>query len=130
MQELQQLLYLKQFLGGGGQGWLLFGFLLCLFAVLLFRPERIRSAGLFGWACARFALSVIAPPVLTYCYGYLQNIEGTSSRPGGGAMSLWLPVQQLAGPLLFGLSLIFGLLALMPRSAPQSRPGPTKHPLE
>ena len=74
MRDLEQLVFLRQFLGSG-QAWLQVGFLLCLFAVLLFRPERIRSPGLFRWAVLLFALSVVVPHVLTFCFAFLQFIK-------------------------------------------------------
>ncbi len=129
MRDLEELYFLKQFLGTG-QGWLTVGFLLCLFAVLLFKPERIRSAGLFAWAWLLFALSIIAPPVLTFCLQFLQIVDGSPSRPGGEIGSLLLALQGVSGPVLFGLSLMLAFLALNPSSRPRSHMGPTKHPLE
>ena len=130
MRDVQELFYLRQLLGSG-QGWLQVGFLLCLFAVLLFRPERIRSPALFRLAFLLFVLSVIVPQVLTSCFGFLQFISGGSSfRPGREATSLLVTLQSTSGPLLFGLSMILAFLALSPSSPPQRRVSPVKHPLE
>lgn len=130
MQDMQQLLYLRE-LFGGGQGWLQVGFLLCLFGVLLFRREAIRYPGWFICAWLLFALSVMVPHLLTFWLGFLQFInDGSSFRSGRGAASLLVTFQVASGPVLFGLSLIFAFLALRPGPRPQRSGGPPRHPLE
>jgi hypothetical protein len=128
MPDLQEMLYLRQLLAGG-QAWLQLGLLLFLFGVLLFKPERIRLPGLFQWAWMLFALSVMVPPLLTFCV-WLFQLTGARSTRSGGPASLLLAVEVASGPVLLGLSLIFAFLALSPRSRPDPRLGPTKHPLE
>lgn len=130
MRDVQELFYLRQLLGSG-QGWLQVGFLLCLFAVLLFRPERIRSPALFRLALLLFVLSVVAPHVLTFCFGFLQFIDDDYSITfGRGANGLLVTLQGASGPILLGVSLILAFEALSPGSPPQRRVSPTKHPLE
>jgi hypothetical protein len=128
MPDLQEMLYLRQ-LFAGGQAWLQLGFLLFLFGVLLFKPERIRLPGLFQWAWMLFALSVMAPPLLTFCV-WLFQVTGAPSARSGGPTSLLLALEIASGPVLLGLSLIFAFLALSPIPRPGPRLGPTKHPLE
>ena len=125
----EELFFLRQLLGGG-QGWLSFGLLLCLFGVLLFRPERIRSPELFRLAWLFFALSIIVPPVLMSCLSFFQFTGGPSFRSPRGMSSLLLTVQGASGPLLLGLSLIFAFLALSPRRGARHGESPVKHPLE
>lgn len=130
MRDMEQLFYLRQLLGSG-QGWLQVGFLLCLFAVLLFRPERIRSPALFRLALLLFVLSVIVPHVLTFCFAFLQYIHDDFSITfGKGSNWLLVTLQGASGPILLGLSLILAFEALSPGSPPQRRASPVKHPLE
>jgi hypothetical protein len=127
---MSEELFYRGLLLGGGHGWLSFAFLLCLFGVFLFRPERIRSPELFRLAWLFFALSIIVPPVLMSCFSFFQFTGSSSFRSPRGMTSLLLTVQGTSGPLLLGLSLIFAFLALSPRSRTRHGESPVKHPLE
>ena len=129
----QEILFLKQLLGGGGEGWLQAAYLLGLIVLLAYRPERIRLPGLFRWACVLFALSVMVPPALTGLFGFLEGIAGNAFAPTRGAGSAWTFVLLLlnaTGPVLLGISLICALVAVSPGPQYPAPLQPPRHPLE
>ncbi len=127
----QEIVYLQQILGavsGLGHAALLTG----LFIVLIFRPERIRSRTLFYLACWSLALSILLPPLVSLLLGapgagFLAGPRGYSP-PGG--LSLIFMVAIGSGPVLYGVSVLLGLLALVPGPRQPSPFQPPKHPLE
>jgi hypothetical protein len=128
----QEFTYLQQILGsvfGLGQATLMAS----LFIVLVFRPERIRSRRLFSLACWLFGLSVLLPPILNALLGTVGAGVFTVARgnfPGSGGLGLVFVLAMGLGPVLFGLSLLFALLALVPGPRQESPFQPPKHPLE
>lgn len=131
---MEELLLLQR-LFMGGQGWLQVALLVCLFVVLVFRPERIYSRTLFRWSCLLLALSVIAPPLLALCLDMFdllgfQSVGRRMSRSGGGWQSLLTWLANMSGPLLLAASIFLGLLSLGPAPQEQDRPAPPKHPME
>jgi hypothetical protein len=98
-----------------------------LLLVLVFRPERLRHQSLFLLAAIFLVLSMVVPP---FSY-FLASITG-SGRSLGPMMrtadTFTLVAANVAGPMFLGLSMVFALLSLMPRT---SRPfQPPQHPLE
>ncbi|MCX7426086.1 MAG: hypothetical protein NTW96_10765 [Planctomycetia bacterium] len=133
--DFLQMMYLSQMFSGQGMAWVQVALLACLFAMMLFRPERIRSPWLFRWAGLFLAFSVIAPPVLWLCIRlFVEDMSVVRSpRPmasGGGLASLLSPIQMASGPTLLGLGIICGVFALGPRAGDASRAQPPRHPLE
>jgi hypothetical protein len=132
-----QLIYLQLFqqLFGSGTGWTHATLLASLFLVLIFRPERIRSRTLFYVACWCFALSVLVAPTLTALFSVtgwnpFAGPSGPGVFGGPGGSPLVTMVAYLSGPVLFGLSVLFGLLALVPGPRQDSPFQPPRHPLE
>ena len=138
---MEELLYFRQFLGGG-QGLLQAGFLVGLFLVVIFRPERIRLHSVFIMAFVLFGFSIIAPSALTALFAVFDAPMG-SYRSSSAESRALLALQTAVGPGLFGLSVVLGLLSLIPAPRPQRRYGhslpptietaelqPPKHPLE
>lgn len=133
-------LFLRQLLVGGGLGVLSGGGLglaqvavvIGLFLAAIYQPERILSRGLFRWACVLLALSFIVPTLLN---ALILPLSGgpIPMRGGGSGTGPWLLIITLSsaiGPVLFGLSLVFALFAMVPRRSAESRVEPPRHPLE
>jgi hypothetical protein len=128
MRDLQELYFMRQFLGDA-QGWLQVAFLLCLFAVLLLKPEKIRSAGQFRLAWLFLVLSIVVPQLMMLGLGFL-SVTGSYSYRSSDAVSLLTALQAGSGPLLFGVALLFAFMALSPGWQSRRREAPVKHPLE
>jgi hypothetical protein len=132
--EIYEMMYLSQMVGGQGLAWVQVSLLACLFAMMLFRPERIRNPWLFQWAGLCLAFSVIAPPVLWLCSRIFvpdMSVVGPArSMPGSGLASLLSSMHMASGPTLLGLGIICGVFALAPRAGDAPRSQPPRHPLE
>jgi hypothetical protein len=98
-----------------------------LLLVLVFRPERLRHKSLFLLAAIFMVLSMVVPP---FSY-FLATVMGSGLSRGPmmrTAEPFTLVATNVAGPMFLGLSVLFALLSLMPRT---SRPfQPPQHPLE
>lgn len=126
----EDLLMMQLFGGGavgGGGGWLQSGgwlhvvFLAFLLAVPIFRPERIRVVASYRRAFVCFALSIIAPSAVSIL---MMSLVSPGGGPGGGLSGI--PTFQLfsaAGPVLFGISLIFAMKAIVPGFIPPQNSG-------
>jgi hypothetical protein len=128
----QELFLLKQLLGGG-EGWLQAAYVLGLFAILVYRPERIRIPGLFSFGCIVFALSVAVPPALAGLLGLLAGGWNALGSSRGSSSSGWVhvaPLLSAAGPVLLGISLVCVLIAICPAPVVSSRLQPPRHPLQ
>jgi hypothetical protein len=124
-------LWMMQLFGGGGGwlqsgGWLQVVFLGFLLAVPIFRPERIRVVSSFRGAYVCFALSLIVPSAASVL---MMNLVSPGGIPGGGFSGI--PMFQLfnaAGPVLFGISVILAMKAIVPGFIPpQSLRRPTSY---
>ena len=134
---MQEMMYISQLtqMFGGGHVWLQLGYLVCLFAVLLFRPERIQRPRVFNYAWAALGMSIILPPSLMVLLSYI----GESNRSGRGGLpridqfSGVVLMASASGPVLFGASVLLGFAALAPPRVNQIRRPPTQpttHPLD
>jgi len=123
----QELIYLQQILGA--TGWTHATLLASLFLVLVFRPERIRSRTLFYIACWCFGLSLLISPTLNVLVSVLGSSPFGGPRGPGGSPLVAL-VAYLSGPVLFGLSVLLALLALVPGPGQATQFQPPRHPLE
>jgi Zn-dependent protease len=115
----------RQIFGTSGEAWLGVTLLAGLLVVLIFRPERVQRWGLFRTACWLLALSVLIPPVLHFLAALPGNTVSRSWQSG----LLIFSCIYLVGPILKGLSILFGLLSLIP-ATPGAPLGPARHPLE
>jgi hypothetical protein len=132
--NMQELMLLKQMVGS--EGWLQVAFLTGMFAILVFRRESIAIPGMFKLSILFFAASLVLPSLIVPFVGVMGgggNVFGGGYRgansEAGFIVSL---VYSGAGPLLFALSLMCGMLSLFPRKLPAPRAAsvPTKHPLD
>lgn len=132
---MNELMLWKQLLGGG-QDWVPTVLLGCLFLVVLWRPDRIRSLALFRVAAVLLALSVMAPSVLNVLLGLVGDGPSLRSyRSGSGGTGVLPLLGSASGTVLLGLSILFALLSLGPgqtseRPEPRDPTTPRRHPLE
>lgn len=112
---------MMQLFGGGAawmqsSSWLHVVFLIFLLAVPIFRPEQIRVIASFrrAWVC--FALSIIAPGAVSILTSAV-IMPGASPRNMSAGTPL-LSFVTAAGPVFFGMSLIFAMKAVVPGFIP------------
>ena len=138
---MQEALYLRQMFGGGGSGWVQAVLVLCLFLVVLWKPERIRVPALFKMACMLLALSVVFPELLNSCMWFwnlmFPGSQGSRGAMGGilgrgssGGPGLLFIISGLSGPVLTSLTLICGLFSITPATGRAALPMRPRHPLE
>jgi len=124
-------LMMMQFLsgaGGGNLGGLSVGggllqvvYLAFLLAVPIFRPDRIKVVSSFRAAYTCFGLSIITPSVVSLLMMYVASPNG---GPGGGAEGIQsLYLLTAAGPILFGVSVILAMKAIVPGFIPPQNSG-------
>mgnify|MGYP007079508514 CR=1 FL=1 len=118
-------LLMMQLLGGGGGwlqsgGWLQVVFLVFLFAIPIRWPERIRVVSLYRSAYLFFALSIIVPSVSSVLMTSLVMPGGMGGGSFGSDFSgmLILRLLNAAGPVLFGISVILVMKAIVPGFIP------------
>ncbi len=123
-------LWMMQMLGGGGGwlqsgGWMQVVFLAFLLAVPIFRPERIRVVSSYRGAYVCFALSIIVPSTASL----LMSLVSPLGAAGDGFSGTQLfQLSNAAGPVLFGISLILAMKAIVPGFIPpQSIRRPTSY---
>jgi len=97
--------------------WLAVAYLVCLFAVLIFRPQQISSPYLFRISYILFAVSYIVP---TFVDAIVQmtmfdELNGMRSGRGGIALMIVSPFFRMIGRVLFGVSVLCGFTSLRPR---------------
>jgi hypothetical protein len=101
-----------------------------LLLALLFKPERVYSWALMRLSCWLLAVSIVIPPILN-TFMAINSGSAASFRPPsiGSPDYLVMTCIYALGPILMGISIICGLLALIPTGY---RPPltPPKHPLE
>lgn len=121
---------LQQLLGASSWYWTPMALLVCLFLVLILRPERIHRLGRFKAACLLLALAIVAPSVLSFL-AFAAMIPRVASL--SGTTDLWLVIQGMngsLGPILVGVGTFLGLTALMPSESRSPFSEPPRHPLE
>lgn len=128
----EELLMMQLFGGGGASGWMPSGgwlqvvYLAFLFAIPIFRPERIRVASSYRGAYLCFALSIIVPSAASVLMMNLLSPGGVTADGLSGIQLLQL--FNAAGPVLFGISIILAMKAIVPGFIPpQSARRPTNH---
>lgn len=128
-----------------GRHWLEIAYLICLFLVLIYKPERIQSLFMFRGACLVFVLALLVPilvdlvitaassadgagkPKANYGNSGVYNPEGSSMRkssapPGAGFLvQLIFMGLNTIGPILFVVSLYLAFHALIPTRNPYAQ---------
>lgn len=111
--------------GGGGGTWLKVVFLALLFAVPVFRPDQIRRVAWYRRAYFCFGASLILPSlsslflVVVATSGGPQGFGGNASAIGGTTA---VHVLNALGPVLFGISVIYAVGAVVPGFIPPRSP--------
>jgi hypothetical protein len=127
---MPQEMAMLQLLNQTGNGWLTAVLLTGLLLALLFKPERVYSWALMRLSCWLLAVSIVTPPILNV-YMTITSGSGVSFRPPSVGMSDYMVMTCIYAltPILLGVSVICGLLAMIPAGY---RPPltPAKHPLE
>jgi len=103
---------ISQFFGGVTQMWLNVAFIVCVFGVLCFRPERIARPRAFHGACFVFALSLIMPSVTMFVLTMPE--AGRRGNPFAEP-GLLEKIFSFLGPLLFAIAFLMAVGALCPR---------------
>ena len=97
-------------LGGLFSMWLNVAFVVCVFTVLIFRPERIGNIGLFRAGCCLFILSLIMPAV-----GLIIS-STTAMESAALGMTRGTRVINLLTPLLYAIAFYLTVTSLLPKS--------------
>ena len=112
----EDLLMMQLFGGGGSAGWLQVVFLVFLLAVPVLKPERIRVVSSYRRAYVFFALSIILPSATSFL---MTTVLSPGAAPGGGIPGIQtLQLFSASGPVLFGISLIYAIKAVVPGFIP------------
>ena len=106
---------------GGGGGLLQVVYLAFLLAVPIFRPERIRVVSSFRAAYTCFGLSIIIPSAVSLMMMYVASPMGGLGGGAAGIQPLYLLTS--AGPILFGISVILAMKAIVPGFIPPQNSG-------
>ena len=140
MNNMQELLMMRLYGGAGGlfgsgTAWLEVVFLAFLIAIPVFRPERIRIVSMYRRAYYCFGLSIIVPSTASCLLMtvFMPNVAG--GRFGTGSSETILGAELLkvlaqAGPVLFGISVILALAAVVPGFIPPQNPRHSPHGLD
>ncbi len=106
---------ITQLIGGMSQVWPNVTFILCVFGVLIFRPERVAKAWLFWLGCALFALSLVAPTITMFvpvAIGVAPHARPEVSIP------VALKLVNLCSSLFFAGAFLATISSLMPTRSP------------
>lgn len=108
---------LTQLLGGMTQLWPNVTFIVCVFAILIFKPERIAKSSLFWFGCLLFALSLVAPTINMF----LPMAKVNPMQPRLDiSIPLGLKLANLASALLFAGAFLATVSAIMPTPSPKT----------
>lgn len=114
-------LWMMQMFGGGGGwmqsgGWLQGVYLAFLIAIPIFRPERIRVTSAYRGAYMCFALSILVPSAVS---ALMMSLLPPGGVPGDGLPGIqMIQLFNAAGPILFGISIILVMKAIVPGFIP------------
>jgi len=112
--------FLNQLFGGMTQIWLNVAFIVCVFGVVMFKPERIHNLSLFRIACLLFALSIIAPSLGMFLLSTATETVGSARRNPFGEITLSIKIVNLLAPLLFAGAFLAAISSLVPTSIANS----------
>ena len=116
--------------GNAGNGWLTSVMLVGLLLALIIKPERVNNWALFRVSCWLLAASIVTPPILNAFINITSGSAAAIRPPSIGSSDyLIMTCIYALGPILLGISIICGLLAMIPTGyGPPLTP--PKHPLE
>lgn len=105
----------NQMLGNVTQVYLNVAFILCVFIVAAFKPQRIDDRSRFRLACLLFAISIVLPNLVSLFAdpgGLLTDRKAAEKNWGVGLFSL-------VSPFLFALSFLAAIDSITPRDGQQ-----------
>ncbi len=119
---MNTMMMLGQLLGGATRVWLEFAFVVSIFTILAFRPERIRNVSLFQAACGLLALSMILPSLLIFAVdsSASSNVFGAGRTAQSQDIGMMVKLITASGPVLFALAFLCGTFSLMPSASTNS----------
>jgi len=95
--------------------WLKAAFIVCIFGVLVFRPDRIHSLTLFQIACILFTLSLFAPGLIEIGLSYLiMGTDGMGSVSFDESQFILAIGIRVLDPMLFASSFLTAIFSLLP----------------
>jgi hypothetical protein len=126
MNDVMEMMVYRQMTGG--ESWMHAVFLAGIFLVIVYRRDQIVSPYMFRVSIILFVLSSILPVVFTTFLqtGALGRRGGFMDSPEGGA--LFRVFLMGIGPTLFGLSVLFCILSMLPAQSRFSTPREPQHP--
>jgi hypothetical protein len=120
----------SQLTAGAAETWLAVAYVLCMFAMVMFRPEHIRNASAFRISYIVFALYLIVPIAINSALVFSTALDPVQPRPGVGpspgsrvVTTIVIQSSVVVGRLLLALSIVIGLSSLSLESAMSARPG-------
>ncbi|NQV26635.1 MAG: hypothetical protein HQ518_19945 [Rhodopirellula sp.] len=127
---MNTMMMLGQLLGGATRVWLEFAFVVSIFTILAFRPERIRSVSLLQAACGLLALSMILPSLLIFVIDESAGSTAFGGSRTGQAKDIGMIVKLItaSGPILFALAFLCAAFSVMPAPNTNSRPVSDEEP--
>ena len=99
--------------GDGQHSWVEAAFMICLFWIVLAKPERIQSFMMFRFAYLTFAASIIAPSLITL-FLVTTNMNVPGFGRGGGPPGEFVQYLSILGPALFVLSFLLAIGSVSP----------------
>jgi len=109
----------------GESGWAQAVYVAAMFAIVIWRRDRIVSDRLFRASYLFFAASLVAPYI---CTPLLQLLANTG-RNGNGQIYTYIFASVLA-PACYAAAVVFGLTSMMPPRVRFVQPPPMPHPLD
>ena len=101
----------NQMIGNMTQVWLNVAFILCMFIVAAFKPERIEDRSRFRLACFLFAISIVLPSLASLFAEPGLLTDRKAAEVGWGVKLL-----GLVSPFLFAFSFLAAIDSITPRA--------------
>jgi hypothetical protein len=115
---------LAQLFGGMTQVWLNVAFIVCIFGVLAWKPERIVNFTSFRAACLLFALSILAPSFGVFVLDTATDVGGARGRSAFGEITTTMKIFNLLPPLFFACAFLAAISSLLPSRETKPTPPP------
>jgi hypothetical protein len=123
VQNYESMLLGRLFQSDGG--WLQAVYVAAMFAIVIWRRDRIVSDGLFRASYLFFAAALIVPHLVTP----LIQMLSSSGRNGNNQIYTFIFASSL-GPACYAGAVICGLKSMLPPRVRFSQPPPGPHPLD
>ena len=98
----------SQMLTGATEMWLSFAYIVCVFALAVFRPERIGDANLFRISYLVFAAHLVTLPIANVVLNFL-TFDDMGRRTANGGSLFVIQFGSLVSRGLLALSIVLAL---------------------